>query len=70
MRICAINILPEKHFIVFSLLSLVLQHTFCFNDFACRAGIWGWKNLEIVKYIYTIYNLGLTPADNVLCESL
>lgn len=32
MRICAINILPEKHFIVFSLLSPVLQHTFCFNE--------------------------------------
>lgn len=32
MRICAINILPEKHLIVFSLLSPVLQHTFCFNE--------------------------------------
>lgn len=33
MRICAINILPEKHLIVFSLiLSPVLQLTFCFNE--------------------------------------
>lgn len=49
--------LRNKHFareaiyIFFSLLSPVLQHTFCFYEFEL-AGIQGWKNLEIVKNIY------------------
>lgn len=74
-KITSYENLRNKHFareaiyIFFSLLSPVLQHTFCFYEFEL-ADIQGWKNLEIVTYtVYTIYNLGLTSSDDMFYEN-